>query len=60
MFKNILNISIIITGNLLGLLKLVANFDAFVKEHIQFVESHPGLTLHFSPKIQNEFIHTIT
>lgn len=47
------------TGNLLGLLKLISIFDPVVKEHIRFAESHPGSTSYLSPKIQNEFIHSM-
>ena len=47
------------SGNLLGLLKLVSNFDPVIKDHLKFAESHPGSTTYFSPNIQNEFIHII-
>ena len=33
------------SGNLLGLLKLVSNFDPIVKDHLKFAESHPGSTI---------------
>ena len=47
------------SGNLLGLLKLVSNFDPVIKDHLKFAESHPGSTTYLSPNIQNEFIHII-
>ncbi|XP_065653051.1 uncharacterized protein LOC136080363 [Hydra vulgaris] len=47
------------SGNLLGLLKLVSNFDPVIIDHLKFAESHPGSTTYLSPNIQNEFIHII-
>ena len=47
------------SGNLLGLLKLVSNFDPVIKDHLKFAENHPGSTTYLSPNIQNEFIHII-
>ncbi|CAN7988105.1 unnamed protein product [Ixodes pacificus] len=44
-------------GNFLGLLKLVAVFDPVIKQHLAYVESHPGPTSYLSPLVQNEFIH---
>ncbi|XP_065651052.1 uncharacterized protein LOC136079254 [Hydra vulgaris] len=47
------------SGNLLGLLKLVSNFDPVIKDHLKFAESHPGSTTYLLSNIQNEFIHII-
>ncbi|XP_065679043.1 uncharacterized protein LOC136093743 [Hydra vulgaris] len=47
------------TGNLLGLLKQVSNFDPVIKDHLKFAKSHPGSNTYLSPNIQNEFIHII-
>ncbi|XP_013778831.1 uncharacterized protein LOC106463354 [Limulus polyphemus] len=44
-------------GNFVGLLKLLAIFDPFMKEHLTRAESHPGFTFYLSPGVQNEFIH---
>ncbi|KAL3179499.1 hypothetical protein MRX96_007750 [Rhipicephalus microplus] len=44
-------------GNFLGLLKLIAVFDPVMKQHLTYVESHPGSTSYLSPSVQNEFIH---
>lgn len=44
-------------GNFLALLKLVAVFDPVIKQHLAYVESHPGSTSYLSPLVQNEFIH---
>lgn len=44
-------------GNFLGLLKLLAIFDPIMKEHLTYVERHPGSTSYLSLGVQNEFIH---
>eukprot|EP00106_Octopus_bimaculoides_P011501 XP_014778943.1 PREDICTED: uncharacterized protein LOC106875364 [Octopus bimaculoides] len=44
-------------GNFLALLKHLATFDPVMKEHLCYIESHPGLTSYLSPNVQNEFIY---
>lgn len=45
--------------NFLELLKLVAEFDPVMKDHLLHVQQHPGSTTYLSPEIQNEFIQLL-
>ncbi|XP_053119697.1 52 kDa repressor of the inhibitor of the protein kinase-like [Hemicordylus capensis] len=44
-------------GNFLCLVKLLATHDPVMREHLAYVESHPGSPSYLSPAVQNEFIH---
>ncbi|GBM61241.1 hypothetical protein AVEN_145418-1 [Araneus ventricosus] len=44
-------------GNFLNLIKLLSIFDPVLKEHLFYVENHPGCASYLSPRVQNEFIH---
>ena len=46
-------------GNFLGLLKLLANFDPLMKEHLSNVEKHTGIKSYLSALVQNEFIQLL-
>lgn len=46
-------------GNLIELLKLVAEFDPVMKGHLLYVQQNPGSTTYLSPEIQNEFIQLL-
>ncbi|XP_053147367.1 uncharacterized protein LOC128343036 [Hemicordylus capensis] len=41
----------------LGLVKVMATYDPVLKEHLTYVESHPGSPSYLSLAVQNEFIH---
>ncbi|XP_035222922.1 zinc finger MYM-type protein 1-like [Stegodyphus dumicola] len=43
-------------GNLIELLKLIAEFDPIMNCHLSYVQQNPGSTTYLSPEIQNEFI----
>ncbi|GBN21976.1 hypothetical protein AVEN_9300-1 [Araneus ventricosus] len=44
-------------GNFLNLIKLLSIFDPVLKEHLFYVENHPGYASYLSPRVHNEFIH---
>lgn len=46
-------------GNLLSLLKLVAQFDPLLANHLKNVMETPRTVSYLSPQIQNEFIHLL-
>ena len=46
-----------IVGNFLGLMEFPAFFDPVLREHLDFIESHPHSTSYLSPGAQNKFIH---
>ncbi|XP_035230146.1 uncharacterized protein LOC118202101 [Stegodyphus dumicola] len=46
-------------GNLLSLLKLVAQFDPLLATHLKNVIETPRTVSYLSPQIQNEFIHLL-
>ncbi|KFM73429.1 Zinc finger MYM-type protein 1, partial [Stegodyphus mimosarum] len=46
-------------GNLIELLKLIAEFDPIMKGHVSYVQQNPGSTTYLSPEIQNEFIQIL-
>ncbi|XP_003741685.1 uncharacterized protein LOC100905719 [Galendromus occidentalis] len=44
-------------GNFLGLMKLVANFDPIIKDHMTRSRGNPGSTSYLGSRTQNELIH---
>lgn len=43
-------------GNFLGLLKLVAQYDPLLSNHLEHARQYSGSISYLSPQIQNEFI----
>jgi hypothetical protein len=46
-------------GNFLALLKFLAKYDLFTREHLDPVSGKPGCLCYFSPDIQNELINLL-
>ena len=46
-------------GNILALLKLLAEYDLLTANHLQHAKENPGSVSYLSPDIQNEFINLL-
>ncbi|XP_066969256.1 uncharacterized protein [Macrobrachium rosenbergii] len=46
-------------GNFLGLVKLIAEFDPIMRNHLDYGEQNAGSVSYLSPLVQNEFIQLL-